>query len=98
MFDSLLAGHDMHSEDVDTAINGICEESLPVEMNITRYLHNTCGHIRQLLERAKIEQMMREDTAKMIPDTVDVKEEDSPEVDVTDSDTVDIDLKPTSPL
>ena len=69
-------GHDIVCQDVDAAINGICEESSPVEVDITRYIHSVCGHIRHLVEKANIEQMMREDLMKTLPKAVD-KETDS---------------------
>ena len=82
MFQSLQFDHEITTQDVDTAINGICEESVPIEMDITRYLHSMCGHVRQLIERAKIEQMMRDDNAKMVPKSLETKDE-APSVDTS---------------
>ena len=39
----------MKCQDVDAAINNICEESLPLETNITSFLHASCGHFQQLV-------------------------------------------------
>ncbi len=64
---------------MDAAINGICEESLPLELDITRYIHSICGHVRHLVEKANIEQMMREDLMKTLPKAVEKESESSEE-------------------
>ncbi|KAL3869893.1 hypothetical protein ACJMK2_042520, partial [Sinanodonta woodiana] len=56
VFRSLQKGYNLDAQDVDVAINNICEESLPMEMDITTFLHATCGHLQHLVCEARKEQ------------------------------------------
>ncbi len=39
VFTSLRYGHEVVYQDVDAAINRICEESTPLEIDITHFVH-----------------------------------------------------------
>ena len=39
VFRSLRMGHEVANQDVDAAINMICEESSPLEVDITHFVH-----------------------------------------------------------
>ncbi len=52
---------------MDHAVNGICEESLPLELDISRFLQVSCGHIRQILEQQSQLQMIQDDLCKAFP-------------------------------
>ncbi|XP_052774284.1 KICSTOR complex protein SZT2-like isoform X2 [Mya arenaria] len=56
VFQSLQKGYPVCSQDVDAAINNICEESFPLEANITSFLHASCGHFQQLVHEARLDQ------------------------------------------
>jgi len=38
---------------VDAAINNICEESCPIEVNMTSFLHASCTHFQHLVNEAR---------------------------------------------
>ncbi|ELT88147.1 hypothetical protein CAPTEDRAFT_195377 [Capitella teleta] len=67
VYRSLLSGHHIDGRDVDTAINNICEEHLPCEVDISQFLQLSCGHIRQIVERVRMDQMEQEDMMKTMP-------------------------------
>ena len=48
-------GHEISRKDGDTAINQICDESLPLEVDITHFIHNFCYHVPHLVEKANME-------------------------------------------
>ena len=39
---------------MDAAIDSICEESVPIEVNITQFVQCVCGHARQLIEKVHV--------------------------------------------
>ena len=55
VFQSLQKGFTVDARDIDAAINNICEESLPLETNMTSFLHATCGHFQKLVNEGKVE-------------------------------------------
>ena len=71
VFQGLQTGCDISSHDVDTAVNRICEEHLPIEIDITKYIHSVCGHIQKKIERAKQQFIVMEDVMKTFPKPID---------------------------
>ena len=55
VFQSLQKGFSVDARDIDAAINNICEESLPLETNVTSFLHATCGHFQKLVNEGRVE-------------------------------------------
>lgn len=53
VFQSLQKGFSVDARDIDAAINNICEESLPLETNMTSFLHATCGHFQKVVNEAE---------------------------------------------
>ena len=53
MFQSLQKGYEISGQDVDGAINNICEEALPLETNITTFLHASCSHFQHLVNEVR---------------------------------------------
>ena len=45
----------MDNHDVESSINRICEELLPLEIDITKFLEVVCGHVRQYQEQIRME-------------------------------------------
>ena len=60
-------GHEISRKDVDAAINQICEESLPLEVDITHFIHSFCDHVHHLVEKANLELRLSEDREKAFP-------------------------------
>ena len=54
VFQSLQKGFTIEARDIDAAINNICEESLPLETNMTSFLHATCGHFQKIVAEAQL--------------------------------------------
>ena len=54
MFQSLQKGYTIEARDIDAAINNICEESLPLETNMTSFLHATCAHFQKLVTESQV--------------------------------------------
>ena len=67
LYQSLQGGYDIDCHDIDAAINEICEESLPIEIDISHFLQCSCGHVRQVMEKANLDRMNREDLSKTQP-------------------------------
>ncbi|KAL4236752.1 KICSTOR complex protein szt2 [Mactra antiquata] len=55
VFQSLQKGYNIDGLDVDAAINNICEESLPLECNMTSFLHASCCHFQHFVNEARKE-------------------------------------------
>ena len=55
VFQSLQKGFLVEARDIDAAINNICEEALPLETNMTSFLHATCGHFQKLVSEGKLQ-------------------------------------------
>lgn len=72
IFRSLLHKQEVSDKDVDAAINAICEESQPQETDLTHYMHNVCGHVRKVIKKAMLEQVIREDLMKTLPKSADL--------------------------
>lgn len=53
VFQSLQKGYKVDCQDVDAAINNICEESCPIEVNMTSFLHASCSHFQHLVNEAR---------------------------------------------
>ena len=73
VFKSLQHGCDIDCHDIEAAINNICEESTPLEIDVTRFVYSVCGHVRQRIERlnrARIAHEDNEDIRKTIPKSV----------------------------
>ena len=45
VYENLQYGCDIDCNDVEKAINLVCEETSPVELDITPFLHSICGHL-----------------------------------------------------
>ncbi|GAB1605816.1 Hypothetical predicted protein [Argonauta hians] len=52
IFRNLTDQHYVDKMDMDAAVN-ICEELLPIEINIVNFLHATCGHFRQAVSQLR---------------------------------------------
>ena len=81
VYQSLQHGCLIDGQDVDAAINEICEESLPIEIDITQFLQCCCGHVRHIMEKANLERMFREDLSKTQPKVMSKQSEDESEED-----------------
>lgn len=46
-------GFPVDHHDIEAAINNICEETNPIEIDTTSFLHTSCRHFQQLVEEAK---------------------------------------------
>lgn len=46
VYSNLQNGYDVSYSDVDKAINLVCEETSPVELDVTSFLQSMCGHLR----------------------------------------------------
>ncbi|XP_064625448.1 KICSTOR complex protein SZT2-like [Lineus longissimus] len=55
VFKSLQLGQKVEYQDVESAINRICEELLPLEIDITKFLETVCGHIRLYQDQVRME-------------------------------------------
>ena len=67
VFLNLRAGHTIDCHDIDSAINGICEEQLVLEIDITKFVQCVCTHIRQKVDKANLHSMQLEDMKKAFP-------------------------------
>ncbi|CAI9736159.1 Hypothetical predicted protein [Octopus vulgaris] len=63
IFRNLTDQHYVDKLDMDAAVN-ICEELLPIEINIVNFLHATCGHFRQAI--TKLKQNAEEDNSSFL--------------------------------
>lgn len=72
VFQSLLKGYSLDCQDVDAAINNICEESCPIEVNMTSFLHASCSHFQHLVNEA------RKDEERETDQSANVTEESRP--------------------
>ena len=69
MFQSLQKSFFLDSQDVDAAINNICEEALPLESNMTTFLHASCCHFQHLVNEArKDEERITDQSSAVIED------------------------------
>lgn len=53
VFQSLQQGFPVDRHDIEAAINNICEETNPIEIDTTSFLHASCRHFQQLLREAE---------------------------------------------
>lgn len=53
VFQSLQQGFPIDRHDIEAAINNICEETNPIEIDTTSFLHASCRHFQQLLREAE---------------------------------------------
>lgn len=53
----------MDSQDVDSAINNICEESHPLETDMTTFLLASCTHMQQLVNKARLKERCHDEGA-----------------------------------
>ncbi|CAG5136150.1 unnamed protein product, partial [Candidula unifasciata] len=63
VFLSLQQSYFVDSQDVDSAINNICEESHPLETDMTTFLLASCTHMQQLVNKARIKDRCHEEGA-----------------------------------
>ncbi|CAL1547604.1 unnamed protein product, partial [Lymnaea stagnalis] len=54
VFLSLRQSYFVDSQDVDSAINNICEESHPLETDMTTYLLASCSHLLHMVQKARL--------------------------------------------
>ena len=66
LYDSLRTGCPLESCDVEAAINSICDESLPLEINITKFIQSTCRYTQLGLEATHSKQVAAEATTRSI--------------------------------
>ncbi|XP_050400458.2 KICSTOR complex protein SZT2 [Patella vulgata] len=89
VFRSLQQHLSIHQCDLDNAINNICEESLPLESEITTFLHSSCGHLQHLVNRARKQDAASKDESSA-PRRLSVRFEGLPiEDNESESDTMD---------
>lgn len=62
VFQSVQQDLGVHKNDVDAAINNICEESLAIETDITTFLLSSCQHFQKIAESAKFDLANRDNT------------------------------------
>lgn len=67
VFQSLQQGFPVDRHDIEGAINNICEETSPIEIDTTTFLHASCRHFQQLLEEAE--------TTVAVAESAEVKED-----------------------
>ncbi|XP_060584658.1 uncharacterized protein LOC132740711 [Ruditapes philippinarum] len=70
VFQSLQKSFTIDSQDVDAAINNICEEALPLESNMTTFLHASCCHFQHLVNEARKDQERLNDQSSAVIDDV----------------------------
>ncbi|BFY99733.1 hypothetical protein BsWGS_02773 [Bradybaena similaris] len=63
VFLSLQQSYFVDSQDVDSAINNICEESHPLETDMTTFLLASCTHMQQLVNKARLKERCHEEGA-----------------------------------
>ncbi|XP_052100492.1 KICSTOR complex protein SZT2-like isoform X3 [Mytilus californianus] len=73
VFQSVQQDLCVHKNDVEAAINNICEESLAIETDITTFLLSSCQHFQKIAESAKFDLANRENA---IQDEKEEVEED----------------------
>ena len=52
VYENLQKGCDVDCSDVEKSINLVCEETTPVELEITPFLQSICGHLHQQMKLA----------------------------------------------
>ncbi|XP_013407252.1 KICSTOR complex protein SZT2 isoform X2 [Lingula anatina] len=67
VYKSLQQGQEVSGMDTESAISSICQESVPLQIDITRYLQTVCGHIQKVIERHNKEQCMKKDLEIAVP-------------------------------
>ncbi|KAK7100732.1 hypothetical protein V1264_023626 [Littorina saxatilis] len=55
LYQSLRHNYYVHQHDMDAAINSICQETLPLEVDMTSFLLASCGHLNRLVSQARRE-------------------------------------------
>jgi len=63
VYESLRMGRWVDSRDVDAAINRVCEESVLVEINVSKFLQSSCQKMRDILDV-----WIREDCSRNLKD------------------------------
>ncbi|CAH1774976.1 unnamed protein product [Owenia fusiformis] len=66
VFKSLQLGQKVDIHDVESAINGICEEKLPVELDISPFLQTVCSHLQGVIEKINMEERCQDDIDMII--------------------------------
>ena len=81
IFSSLQQGADIDCHDIEAAINNICEESTPLEIDITHFVYSVCGHVRQLIEKVNLARIVQEDIMKTFPKSMSKDDDTSAATD-----------------
>lgn len=55
LYQSLRHNYFVHQHDMDAAITSICQETLPLEVDMTSFLLSSCGHMQKLVSQARKE-------------------------------------------
>lgn len=50
VYRSLLQGWSVDSLDIEEAVNGVCEELQPIEIDVTSFIHTSCRVTHQLTD------------------------------------------------
>ena len=79
VYQSLQLNHNIDYYDMDSAINSICEESLPLEIDVTHFLQSLCNHAQDYVEQYNLDRMIREDLMKAWPKPYSKLEEEMAE-------------------
>ncbi|XP_067679134.1 KICSTOR complex protein SZT2-like [Haliotis asinina] len=89
VFKSLQQCFYVDQRDVNAAINNICEESCPLETDMTYFLHASCGHFQHIADKARKESGTTKEAVKhprkLSVRFMDVVEDTDSDVDVLDS-------------
>ena len=57
LYQSLRHNYFVDQHDIDAAITKICQELLPMEVDMTSFLLSSCGHMQKLVNQARRELM-----------------------------------------
>lgn len=55
LYQSLRHNYFVHKHDMDAAITSICQETMPLEVDMTSFLLSSCGHMQKLVSQARKE-------------------------------------------
>ena len=71
VYQSLTAGWCISRQDVDEAVNNVCEELAPIEIDITNFILSSCRLTHQMLDISALRQTMQScDSVSRSPSTV----------------------------
>ncbi|XP_076462664.1 KICSTOR complex protein SZT2-like isoform X2 [Babylonia areolata] len=62
LYESLRHNYFVDHHDMDAAISSICQETLPLEVDMTPFLLSSCGHLKRLVTQARKELITAKET------------------------------------